>query len=298
MTVDRTSPDSGAPWLPLVIAVAPTGARRSKADHPALPITAEEIAATAAACREAGAAMIHLHVRDRDGRHLLDAEAYRAATKAIRDVVGDGMIVQVTSEAAGVYGPDEQMAVIRETRPEAVSLAVREIVPDATREPEAARFLAWIEAEGILPQYILYSEEDLARFRELCRRGVVPGERHFLLLVLGRYTAGQISEPGQLLPFLAGGLAGDDWGVCAFGRWEAACIAAAAALGGHARVGFENNFHRADGSLAGDNADLVTGVAAMATDIGRSIASAVEAREILWRRPGQPALRTAGGAAT
>ncbi|TIX74974.1 MAG: 3-keto-5-aminohexanoate cleavage protein, partial [Mesorhizobium sp.] len=69
----------------------------------------------AAACLEAGAAMIHAHVRDRDGRHLLDAHAYRETTKAIRDAVGERLIIQITSEAVGRYQPAEQMAVVRAT---------------------------------------------------------------------------------------------------------------------------------------------------------------------------------------
>ena len=64
----------------VVVAVAPNGGRRTKADHPALPLTAGELARTAAECLEQGASMIHLHVRDQAGKHLLDAEAYRAAT--------------------------------------------------------------------------------------------------------------------------------------------------------------------------------------------------------------------------
>ena len=78
--------------------------------------------------------MIHAHVRDRDGRHLLDAEAYRAAIAAIRAAVGDRLVIQITSEALGIYQPAEQMDVVREVRPEAVSLALRELLPDESHE--------------------------------------------------------------------------------------------------------------------------------------------------------------------
>ncbi len=127
---------------PLIVIVAPTGPRKTKDDHPALPLTTAEIAAAAAACRDAGAAMIHLHVRDRDGRHSLDPDAYRAVIAAVRREAGDDMIIQMTSEAAGRYGPDEQIAMVRELKPEAVSLVLREIVPDAAHETAAASFLA------------------------------------------------------------------------------------------------------------------------------------------------------------
>ena len=266
---------------PAILAVAPNGARKTKADHPALPMTPEEIAATAARCRDAGAAMIHLHVRDPEGRHSLDVETYRTAITAVRAAVGRDLIVQVTSEAVGIYGPEEQMQMVRALKPEAVSLAVREIVPDAASEGGAAEFLAWVAAERILPQYILYSDEDLMRFDDLIARGIVPGERQVVLFVLGRYTKGQTSEPRELMPFLAANARDHLWSVCAFGPRETACAVAAAALGGHARVGFENNLHLPDGSLAPDNAALVAAVAEGLTAIGGRPASADEARALM-----------------
>lgn len=272
-------------WQPLMVAVAPNGARKTTADHPALPITPAELARTAATCRAAGASMIHLHVRDRDGRHTLDVDAYRAAIAAVRAEVGQDMVIQATSEAVGLYQPAEQMAMVRELRPEAVSLAVREILPDAAAEPAAGAFLGWLHRERILPQYILYSAEDVARFADLAARGIVPGERHLLLFVLGRYSKDQQSLPADLLPFLAARepetAAGKDWSICAFGRQEAACALTAAALGGHVRVGFENNLLLPDGRVAPDNAALVAGVAAGAVVIGRPLADADQARRLM-----------------
>ncbi|HEY8368815.1 MAG TPA: 3-keto-5-aminohexanoate cleavage protein [Thermodesulfobacteriota bacterium] len=268
---------------PVIVAVAPTGASKTKADHPALPVTAEEIAACARACRDAGAAMIHLHVRDREGRHTLDVDAYREATAAIRRAVGDGLIIQATTEAVGVYGPEAQMALVRALRPEAVSLAIREILPPGRDERDAAAFLAWLAAERIVPQYILYSAEDLARFRELRSRGVIPGSRPFALFVLGRYTVGQESDPRDLLPFLASPDQTEEmeWAVCAFGRREAACVLTAAALGGHVRVGFENNLLLADGRRAADNAAIVAQIVDGLRLIGRPLADAAGARALL-----------------
>lgn len=266
---------------PVILAVAPNGARKTKADHPALPIAPAEIAATALACRAAGAAMIHLHVRDAEGRHSLDVAAYRAASEAVRDAVGRDLVIQVTSEAVGVYSPEAQMAMVRALRPEAVSLAIREIVPDTAGEAAAGEFLAWLRAEGVLPQYILYSDDDLRRFDDLVARGVVPAGRQAVLFVLGRYAKDQTSEPKDLLPFLAANARGHLWAVCAFGPRETACAVAAAALGGHARVGFENNLHLPDGTLAPDNAALVAAVAEGLDAIGARPASAEEAREMM-----------------
>src|SRR6202008_3948323 len=82
----------------VVLAVAPNGGRKTKADHPALPLTSGELARAAAECLERGASMIHLHVRDAEGRHSLDPEAYRAAIASICQEVGDRLVLQITSE--------------------------------------------------------------------------------------------------------------------------------------------------------------------------------------------------------
>ena len=269
---------------PLILAVAPTGARKTKADHPAMPITADECARAAAECREAGAAMIHLHVRDAEEKHSLDAGFYAEAIATVRRETGDAMIVQMTTEAVGVYQPAEQMAAVRAVRPEAASMAVRELCPDDGAVPVFAEFLAWLKAENVSPQFILYSPEDGEWFAGLRQRGVVPYERPFVLNVLGRYTPGQKSVPADLIPFLTadGGLS-LDWAICAFGPRECGCALAAAALGGHARVGFENNIFLADGAVAPDNAALVRQIADGAKLLGRTLADADRARAHLGR---------------
>ncbi|MER9303990.1 3-keto-5-aminohexanoate cleavage protein [Mesorhizobium sp. M0293] len=262
---------------PITIAVAPNGGRRTKADHPAIPLTSAELARTGAECAEAGAAMIHVHVRDRDGKHLLDADVYRQAIAAIRGAVGNRLMVQITSEALGIYAPAEQMAVVRDVRPQAVSLALREIVPDSASEPEFASFMAWLRAEQISPQIILYSPEEAVRLSNLQQRGLIPWPDVPVLYVLGRYTQGQISSPSDLLPFLAPEKPRfTHWSVCAFGRNEAACVMAAALLGGHVRVGFENNLFLPNGGIAASNAELVVATARIIADCGIRIASAAE----------------------
>jgi uncharacterized protein (DUF849 family) len=225
--------------------------------------------------------MIHLHVRDGAGGHTLDVGAYRAAIQAVTGAVGSRLLIQVTSEAVGRYQPAQQMAMVRELKPEAVSLALREILPDAAAEPAAGEFLAWLRRERILPQYILYDEADLARFDELVGRGVIPGDGCSVLFVLGRYGEAHRSEPADLLPLLAAKHAGQPWALCAFGQLEAACAVFAAALGGHARVGFENNLHLPDGSVAPDNAALVAAVASGVAAVGRPLADADQARGLL-----------------
>jgi uncharacterized protein (DUF849 family) len=263
----------------IAIAVAPNGGRKTKADHPALPLTPTELAATAAECLEAGAAMIHVHVRDADGRHLLDADAYHAATAAIREAVGDRLVIQITSEALGIYRPEEQMRVVRQTRPEAVSLALREYLGDGGDEKAFADFLAWLAREKVMPQIILYNAEDARRLDALHRNGALPWENVPVLYVLGRYTKTQQSEPADLLPFLSPDAPRfGQWAVCAFGRDEAACTATAALLGGHVRVGFENNLLLPDGSMAASNAELVKAVTKIIGAAGRTAMTADELR--------------------
>lgn len=289
MTVD-TKLDAVGPTspTPLMIAVAPNGARKVKSDHPAIPLTPMELAREAAVCVDAGACMIHLHVRNADGGHSLDVDLYKAALDAVAAEVGKRIIVQITTEAVGIYQPAEQMACVRAVKPEAVSLAVREFCPDAASETEAAAFFAWVVDSGINPQYILYSDEDVRRFSDLRRRGVIPGENPFVLYVLGRYTKGQVSDPTDLLPFLSAASdafeTAPPWSMCAFGAREAACALTATALGGNVRVGFENNMLLADGSVAAGNAALVDQAVAGAALCGRAVADADAARAILAER--------------
>ncbi|MFQ5994693.1 MAG: 3-keto-5-aminohexanoate cleavage protein [Acidiferrobacterales bacterium] len=268
-------------WSPLILAVAPNGAHKTKCDHPALPITPDEIAATAAECCDAGASMIHLHVRDSTGKHSLDPELYGLAIKAIRQAVSDRLVIQVSSEAVGKYTPVEQMAVVRELRPESVSIALRELIPNADAESAAAQFLEWVITERIIPQFIFYSVGDVLRYNDFHRRGIVPPGPYLLLFVLGRYAADQTSQPNDLLVFLSACDGISPWGVCAFGKKEHACALAAATLGGHARVGFENNLYLKDGRVAENNAMLVAQVRDGTTALGRSLADANAVRQML-----------------
>jgi 3-keto-5-aminohexanoate cleavage enzyme len=278
--MSTTPPSRPQGAAPVVVCVAPNGARRTQADHPALPLRPHEIAADAAACADAGASVMHLHVRDDAGAHTLDVQRYRTAVTQIQDALGDRMLVQVTTEAVGHYLPEQQMALVRELRPEAASVALRELVPDDSAIARAAGFFEWSQREGIALQYIVYDADEARRLVAWAQAGIVPQRTPNALFVLGRYAAGQQSAPGDLQPFLQAWPAGWPWTVCAFGAAEASCMSAAIGLGGHARVGFENNLHRADGSVARGNADLVADVAAMVRGAGRSVADAAAAREL------------------
>ncbi len=264
----------------VVICVAPNGARRTQRDHPALPIAPQELARDALACAEAGASVLHLHVRDEQGAHSLDAERYRAAIDAIEAAVGDRLLLQVTTEAVGRYTLAQQKALLAALRPRAASFALRELAPTPADDDTAARRLADLHAAGVALQYILYSAEDARRLVHWGARGWLAEPAPNVLFVLGRYTAGQRSDPHDLLPFLDGWPPAWPWSVCAFGPTEAQCMAGAVALGGHVRVGFENNLWRRDGRLARHNAELVANAATLARAAGRPVADVQQARQV------------------
>jgi uncharacterized protein (DUF849 family) len=249
------APPSNRPF----IIVAPNGARRTKSDHSRLPITPSELAKTALECASAGAAMIHMHARKSDGSHSLEIDDNRATYEAVKEAVGGRMIVQMTTEAVGIYKPAQQMQLIYELRPEAASFGLRELIPDTSHEERAAEFFHWVADHGIIAQYILYSAADLEYYLDLCERELLPSYNHHLLLVLGRYSEGQQSSPTDLKPFvpLLLKIGNIRWAVCAFGRDELHCLIESARLGGDVRVGFENNLMGPDGELAVDNASQV-----------------------------------------
>lgn len=270
---------------PLVLTVAPNGAYKQRADHDAVPLTARELADTARQCLAAGAAMMHLHVRDAQGRHSLDIDTYREALATVRTAVGDEMVLQVTSEAARMYGATQQIAMIRGLRPEAVSIGLRELDQPEIGEEGLASLFGELAREGTMTQVILYDVADLRRWQDLRASGVVPRAAWHLLFVLGRYSSTQTSDPRDLLPFLQAHEGKEPWAVCAFGPLEHACITAAACFGGHARVGFENNLRLRDGQLARDNAQLVAQAAECARALGRPLATAKQVRALYEETP-------------
>ena len=250
--------------------VAPNGARRTTADHLALPVTIAQIVECAKTCFAAGAEAIHAHVRDENQRHVLDAGLYRELIGEMTVKVPD-MAVQITTEAVGRYSPAEQRAVVRDVMPKMVSVALAERARDDD-PAQVRKFYHWTAEAGIAVQHIVYSPEELTELARLLDDGVIPAGKLQILFVLGRYARDQQSDPADLRPFLdvlkvapeVGSQA--QWAACAFGRAETACLRRALDLGGAVRVGFENNLYNADGGLARDNAERVAEIKALITD--------------------------------
>ena len=265
------------------IIVAPNGARKTQRDHPALPITIEEIVTDVIACRDAGAAMVHLHARDKNGLHSLEIDDNLSTLEALRTAVGDSIIVQLTTEAVGQYRPPHQMQLIRETMPEAASFALKELVPDDSYLSVAETFFHWVAESGIIAQYILYSVQDIQRYFSLIKQGILPNKNHHLLLVLGRYHKQLRSAPTDLIPLLSEQLLMEEtrWATCAFGPEEQKCLISAILMGGDIRVGFENNHFNSQGCIAKDNAQQVLDIKALTGLLNIKLHSAKSFREVL-----------------
>ncbi|WP_415919568.1 3-keto-5-aminohexanoate cleavage protein [Tateyamaria sp. SN6-1] len=241
------------------IMVAPNGARLQKSDHPAVPISATELARTALECRAAGADALHLHVRDAQGGHSLDPDLYRAAIAAVEQAMPD-MPIQITTEAAGRYDFGDQMRLLDALRPAAASIAIRET---ARAPDEAARFYARALHQGISIQHIAYGAPCLAQLARWFADQTVPAPMRDVILVLGQYAPPRAARPPNLAPLLRAARTADlRVTVCAFGPAEQDCLIEAARHGCDLRVGFENNLVSPDGSVWRTNADAVAALRA------------------------------------
>lgn len=254
--------------------VATNGARRGKTDHPALPITDDEVCDVARACFNAGADGIHLHIRDAAGEHLLDAERYSALLDRLVQEV-PGMYLQVTSEAAGRYSGQEQREMMYALKPAHVSVAMREMVRDPSDWSDASEFYHWAAANEVEVQHILYSPDEVARFVDALEADKIPGDHHLIQIVRGTYADGNVGA-ADLVDYLAQMDRGQnysfDWMLCAFGQDETANLVDAARNGGKARAGFENSLWNADGSLAADNTARILEVDAALREVAPLLA--------------------------
>ncbi|WP_246534430.1 3-keto-5-aminohexanoate cleavage protein [Aliiroseovarius lamellibrachiae] len=251
------------------IMVAPNGARKLKADHPAVPLTEDEIVACARDCFVAGADGLHLHIRDADGGHLLDAKTYQSAVSAVARAVPD-MAIQITTEAVGTYGTEVQKQVALNSGASMVSVSIAEMCRDG--EHAAQLFYAECAARGIAVQHILYDVADAALLARVLPEALFRAGALQVLFVLGRYSESQTSDPDELTPFLDWMSQEDlspDWALCAFGPRETECLARASEAGGKCRIGFENSLFMADGRVAKDNAERVAELVARLASDGR-----------------------------
>ena len=245
--------------------VAPNGARKTKKDHPNLPITISEIVEDAYKCFNNGANAIHAHVRDKNGNHSLDTGLYNELIKELKVKVPE-LPIQITTEAVGKYSPNEQFEVVKKLFPESASVAFKEMLPDIKDYKLAKKFYEFTIDNNIQIQHILYSSEDLRFFIQAIKSKIIPSINLQVLYVLGRYDKNFQSRKEDLKPFIQEHetiISFTEWAVCAFGEAETDCLMKSYLLGGKARVGFENNFHNEDGTIADTNADRVLEIATL-----------------------------------
>ncbi|MEO9575256.1 MAG: 3-keto-5-aminohexanoate cleavage protein [Tateyamaria sp.] len=242
---------------PPLIMVAPTGARRGKGDHPRLPLSIQEIRDETVACASAGADALHLHVRDQWGGHSIDPGRYKEAIDEVHRALPD-FPIQITTESAGVFDVEQQLACLRDLRPKAASISIREVARDAEM---ASRIYGICSDNGSSVQHILYDLDDWTQLLTWREQGTVKEGQADVIFVLGRYTPPKPAELSDLSSFthLFQQLPGRVM-ICAFGPSEHDVLCAASAHGADLRVGFENNIHAEDGELAESNA---TNVAAL-----------------------------------
>ncbi len=244
--------------LPTIM-LAPNGARLTRADHSALPVTIDQIVDAAIEGYEAGADGLHAHVRDADQKHVLDAGLYNELLVELENTIPQ-MSVQITTEAVGAYSAQEQCDLVKDVLPENVSVAFREL-ERLDDKKELHRFYHWAQEACISVQHILYDISDIERWARFVKEAGLDEARLQTLLVLGRYAPNQISSPDDLLPMyksLQNLQPNADWAVCAFGPNETACLKKAHDLGGKMRIGFENNTLNADGRIAANNAERIS----------------------------------------
>ncbi|HEY6912527.1 MAG TPA: 3-keto-5-aminohexanoate cleavage protein [Myxococcales bacterium] len=267
---------------PAIITAAICGAETTREMTPHLPLTAEELAAEAVRCREAGASVIHLHVRRPDGTPTQDRALFQQALDAIRSRCD--VIVQTSTGGAVGMSADERAQPLECTPPpematlNAGSLNFGDDV-FLNPFPLVREFARRMRAKGIAWELECYDVGHLEACLRLAEDGVIELPAHFDF-VMG--VRGGIQATEDNLIFLISKLPrGCTFNVAGIGRHQLPMAALSLRIGGHARCGLEDNIYVEKGVLAKGSWELVARVAALAREAGREIATPAQAREIL-----------------
>jgi 3-keto-5-aminohexanoate cleavage enzyme len=265
----------------LIITAAICGAEVTKEMNPAVPYTVEEIATEAKRASDAGAAVIHLHVRHDDGTPTQDRERFRVCIEAIREKCRDVIILPSTGGAVGMSA--EERLQPTELLPEIATLDCGSCnFGDEVFEnplPMLKTFCDRMNANGIKPECEVFEKGHIDTALFLAKKGYIKDPMHFNI-VLG--VAGAASADVRTLTFMAESLpAGATWCVTGVGKSQFDLAAAAIVMGGNVRVGFEDNLYLEKGVLADSNGRLVEKVVSLASSLGREVAGPGEARKLL-----------------
>ncbi len=264
----------------LIVTVAPTGSLPKKKNNPAVPITPQEIINEGVRCEAAGAAIFHLHVRNPvDESPSSDYELFAEAYHGLRRRTN--LIIQIST--GGRAGMDfEQRARRLQLQPEMASLTTGSVnFPDGVYEnsPTLINSLAKeMKMLGIKPEMEIFDTSMISNALELKRQGLVDSPLHFDF-VMG--LKGAIPATIENLVHLRQQIPGDaTWSVAGVGPSQLTMNFHAILMGGHARVGLEDNIYFRKGELA-TNVQLIERVVHLSETCGRGVASVDEARQML-----------------
>ncbi len=294
----------------LIICVCPTGSWLTKEKHPNVPLQPEEIAAEVHRCWNEGASIVHIHCRDRAGNATSDPKVFAEADRLIREKGCDIIIQHSTSPGRGpgqVARSDLEnvpegllfSAVNRgleavEPSPEMASLDIG--VSVLAGEPE--RLFLWTRAfgekaarifrdRGIKPELEVYTVGGLVEVEHLIQKGLLT-KPYWISFCMGMERTIENVTPfsPRNLMHLVEQLPPDAlFTTLGIGPTETRAVTQSMLLGGHARVGFEDNPYYAKGLLAKSNAELVARVARIGADLGRQVCTPQEARALLGIPP-------------
>lgn len=270
---------------PLIITCAITGAEVTKTNQPNLPITPKDQAKAARDAVKAGASVIHLHVREDDGSPSQRVERFEEAIHEIRLAVPE-VIVQISTGGA-VGEPIANRIKPLELRPEMASLnmGTMNFGDDVfeNRPQDIVTLAQEMTSLGIVPELEIYEAGHLEASFRLIQKGILKAPFHyqFVLGVPGGMS-GDVRNLIHLKSMLDTELGADaSWAVAGVGRFQLPIATHALLMGGHVRVGFEDNIFYTKGVLAKSNAQLVERISRLANELGRGVASPAEARAML-----------------
>lgn len=266
---------------PVIITAAICGAEVTREDNPALPITAAELAAAAREAQDAGASIIHLHVRDQNGEPTQDRQTFGAAISAMQ-AAGVTAVIQPSTGGAAGMSADERLQPV-DLDPEMATLDCGTLNFGDTifvNDLPLMRHFAGVMADrGIVPELECFEPGHVANAMQLHTEGLLPERLHFDL-VLG--VPGAMPAGVRSLQFMVDQLPpGATWTVAGVGRHQLPMAMHALAMGGHVRVGFEDNIYYRKGELATSNAQLVRRIARLAGELDRRVATPEQTRKML-----------------
>lgn len=268
----------------LIISAALNGSQPIKEQNPAVPYSPKEISEAAIECWRVGASIVHIHVRDpKTGAPTHAPKLFREVTDRIR--AETDLIINLTTSGLHLNGPDvfEQRLAVLDARPDICSLDIGSMnIGDRIflNPPEWARHAAAAMREaGVKPEIEVFELGHLTYANELISQGLIDPPP-FIQICLGiRWGAPATMEVFQLM--LKQIPEGAQWSAMGVGRHQSLMVTMGIRMGGHIRVGLEDNLYIRKGVLAKSNAEQVALAARSAGEFQRDIASPSEARELL-----------------